>query len=140
MDIEADRRSAYWAARRVVELDERDPYGHFILSVTSLISGLHKPALAEAQRAIDLNPNFAYAHLGLGWVRVFIGHYVEAIDPLLRGMRLSPNDPLTFLFLYFLALAYYHQRDYEQAVSYAQRGFALRQVYILYRTLLASFG
>jgi hypothetical protein len=55
-------------------------------------------------------------------------------------MRLSPNDPLTFLFFYFLALAHYHQHDYAQAVQMAQRGLALRRVYLLYEVLIAALG
>jgi adenylate cyclase len=139
-DVEADRHSAREAAQRAVELDDKDPYGHYVLTFACLNSGLHQQALAEAQRAIDLNPNFALVHLALGWVRVFIGHFAEAIDPLLRGMRLSPNDPLSFLFFYFLALAHYHQHDYAQAVQMAQRGLAVRRVYLLYEVLIAGLG
>jgi adenylate cyclase len=139
-DAEADRISALKAAQRAVELDDKDAYGHYVLTFACLSSRLHQQALAEAQRAIDLNPNFALVHLGLGWVRVFIGHFAQAIDPLLRGMRLSPNDPLTFLFLYFLALAHYHQHNYALAIQLAQRGLALRRVYLLYDVLLAALG
>jgi TolB-like protein len=139
-DVEADRRDAFEAAQRTAALDDKDPYGHYVLGLTSLISDLHQQALSESQRAIDLNPNFALAHFGLGWVRVFVGHFAAAVDPLLRCMRLSPNDPLTFLFLYFLALAHYHQHDYAQAIQLAQRGLALRRVYLLYQVLLAALG
>jgi adenylate cyclase len=139
-DVEADRCSGREAAQRAVELDDKDSYGHYVLTFACLNAGLHPQALAEAQRAIDLNPNFALVHLALGWVRVFIGHFPQAIDPLLHGMRLSPNDPLTFLFFYFLALAHYHQHDYAQAVQMAQRGLALRRVYLLYEVLIAALG
>jgi TolB-like protein/class 3 adenylate cyclase len=139
-DVDVDRRAAFEAAQRAVELDDKDAYTHYVLTFACLNSRLHQQALAEAQRAVDLNPNFALVHLGLGWVRVFIGHFAQAIDPLFRGMRLSPNDPLTFLFLYFLALAHYHQNDYAQAVQLAQRGLALRRVYLLYEVLLAALG
>jgi TolB-like protein/class 3 adenylate cyclase len=139
-DVEADRRSAHAAAQRAVELDGKDPYCHYLIGLASLISDLHQQALAETQRAIDLNPNFALAHMALGWVRVFIGHFAEAVEPLLRCMRLSPNDPLTFLFLYFVALAYYHQREYARAVEFAQRGLALRRVYPLYEILAAGLA
>jgi adenylate cyclase len=139
-DADADRRAGFEAAQRAVELDDKDPYGHYVLTFACLNSGLHQQALAEAQRAVDLNPNFALVHFGLGWIRVFVGHFAAAIDPLLRCMRLSPNDPLTFFFFYFLALAHYHQHDYAQAVQMAQRGLALRRIYPLYEILLAGLG
>jgi len=139
-DVEGERAEAYAAAQRAVELDERDPYAHYILALTSVISRQVQKGIAEAQRAIDLNPNFALGHFILGLARFFAHHFAEVPEPILRGMRLSPHDPLTFMYLNFLALAYYHQRDYEQARQYAERGLRLRRIYVLCHTLLASLG
>ena len=139
-DFDAEQRLELEAAQRAVELDDKEPYCHYVFSSASRSAGLHQQALAEAQRAIDLNPNFALAYYALGSVRVYVGHFAEAIDPLLRVMRLSPNEPIAFMLYYFLGLAHYHQHDYVQAVQLAERGLALRRIHALYGLLAASLG
>src|SRR5262249_34653930 len=139
-DVDAEQRSALEAAQRAVELDDKDPYSHYVFCLASRDARMHQRALAEAQRAIDLNTNFALAYYGLGAVRVYVGPSAEAIDRLLRCMRLSPNEPIAFISYYFLGLAHYHQHDYEQAVQLAERGLALRRIHALYRLLAASLG
>jgi adenylate cyclase len=97
-------------------------------------------ALAEAQRSIDLTPNFALGFFALGLVRVYIGHFREALDALLHCLRLSPNDPQAGAFLSFVALAHYHQENYEEAVHYGQLALSTRHHYNGLRVLLASLG
>ena len=101
---------------------------------------MHAQALAEAQRSIDLNPNFALGFFALGLVRVYIGHFTEALDSLLRGLRLNPNDPQAGSFLSFVALAHYHQENYEEAVHYGELAVRARRPYLALRALLASLG
>ena len=139
-DIDRDIDDAYAAAERAVSLDERDPYAHYALFLGSMATGRHEQALAEAQRAIDLNPNFALGHFALGWIRIYIGHFAEAVDPLLRSLRLGPNDPHSGLFFSMLALAHYHQQNFEEAAHYAERTLRGWPSYIRLRTLLACLG
>jgi adenylate cyclase len=137
---EADLEEAHKAALRAVALDERDPYTHYALCWTSLLKGRHAQALAEAQRSIDLNPNFALGYFVLGMVRVFIGHFEQALDPLLRSLRLNPNDPQASSFMSFVALAHYHQQNYEEALHFAERAVIGPRAYFSVRTLLATLG
>jgi adenylate cyclase len=101
---------------------------------------MHAQALAEAQRSIDLNPNFALGFFALGLVRIYIGHFREALDALLRYLRLSPNDPQVGNFLGTVALAHYHQENYEEALHYCQLKISTRRFYPALTTLLASLG
>jgi adenylate cyclase len=101
---------------------------------------MHSQALAAAQRSIDLNPNFALGFFSLGLVRVHIGHFSEALDSLLRSLRLNPNDPQAGSFLSFVALAHYHQENYEEAVHYGEQAVQARRPYLAVRALLASLG
>ena len=137
---EADLQAAFSAARRAVELDDKDPYAHYILSWVCLFLRKHDDALAEAQRAIDLTPNFALGYFMLGVVRVFMGRFDQAFDPFQRAMRLRPHEPLTYFFCYFFALAEYHQRHYEEAVKIANMGIGIRPAHMLHRILAASYG
>ncbi|QIG47583.1 hypothetical protein G5V57_07495 [Nordella sp. HKS 07] len=138
--IDQDLSAAYAAATRAVALDDRDAYTHYSLFGVNMLARQHEQALAEAQRAIDLNPNFALGYYALGWIRVYIGRFAEAIDPLLRSLRLSPNDPLAGFQVGWLALAKYHQGNYEEAVCYAERALRGRRIPVVFRTLLASLG
>ena len=139
-DVARDRQEGYAAAHRGVDLDNRDPYCFYALTLQRLISREQLKALESAQRAIDLTPNFAVGHFSLGWARLFVGHFSSAVDPLHRAMRLSPHDPINFSYLNALALAHYHQEDYEQALTYANRAYDLRRLYNTGRTLLACLG
>ncbi|WP_247277005.1 MULTISPECIES: adenylate/guanylate cyclase domain-containing protein [unclassified Bradyrhizobium] len=139
-DLTKDVSDIYTAAARAVALDDRDPYCHYALCWASLLRQMHSQALAEAQRSIDLNPNFALGFFSLGLVRVHIGHFTEALDSLLRSLRLNPNDPQAGSFLSFVALAHYHQENYEEAVHYGELAIQLRRPYLALRALLASLG
>jgi TolB-like protein/class 3 adenylate cyclase/Flp pilus assembly protein TadD len=139
-DPEREIAEACEAANRAVTLDDRDPYCHYALCLLSFLTRRYQQALSEAQRAIDLNPNFALGYFGLGWVRIYIGHFAEAIDPLLRCTRLNPNDPQLGMFMGIIALAHYHQQNYEEAAHYAERGLRGRRVYFVLRTYLATLG
>jgi tetratricopeptide (TPR) repeat protein len=135
-----DVSEIYAAAARSVSLDDRDPYCHYAFCWASLLRQMHTQALAEAQRSIDLNPNFALGFFSLGLVRVHIGHFTEALDSLLRSLRLNPNDPQAGSFLSFVALAHYHQENYEEAVHYGELAVRARRPYLALRALLASLG
>jgi TolB-like protein/Flp pilus assembly protein TadD len=139
-DLENDLAESYAAAARSVSLDDRDPYTHYALCWTSLVRHLHGQALEEAQRSIDLNPNFALGFFALGLVRVHIGHFREALDSLLRSLRLNPNDPQAGSFLSFVALAHYHQENYEEALHYSQLAVRPRHLHLGLRILLACLG
>ncbi|MGR8950694.1 MAG: adenylate/guanylate cyclase domain-containing protein [Gammaproteobacteria bacterium] len=139
-DVKQDLAAAYAAAQHAVELDDRDPYSHFIFANTSMQTGRHRQALVEAQRAIDLSPNFALAHMALGLSRIFIGHFAEALDPLLRCLRLSPQDPMAFEFKSLIALSHYQLGNYKEAVYFAESALRSRRIYTVMRTLAASLG
>jgi len=139
-NLEADRQAAYAAARRAVELDDKEPYTHYILAWISLLMREHDNAVAEAQKSIDLSPNFGLSYFALGAARVFIGRFDQALDPIQRAMRLSPHEPLNFFFANVLALAHYQQGRYEEAAKAARMGIGFRPFHTLYRTLAACYG
>jgi adenylate cyclase len=139
-DLATDVSDIYAAAGRSVTLDDRDPYSHYAFCWANLLKRMHAQALAEAQRSIDLNPNFALGFFSLGLVRIYIGHFTEALDSLLRSLRLNPNDPQAGSFLSFVALAHYHQENYEEAVHYGELAVRGRLSYLALRSLLASLG
>jgi adenylate cyclase len=139
-EVDRERREGMNAAQRAVDLDDRDPYCFYAMTLHRLLSREQYKALEAAQRAIDLTPNFASGHFALGWARIFVGHFEQAKDPLLRAMRLSPHDPILFSYLNALALAHYHLEQYDDALVRAEQAFQLRRLYNTGRTLLACLG
>ena len=139
-NIDRDLAEICAAARRAVELDDRDPYAHYVAFGCHMLSGRNEKALAAAQRAIDLNPNFALGHLALGRARIQLGHFAEALEPMQAVMRLTPHDPMIPLFLGRIALAHYHLANYEEAVRQAERAQEIRPIYFTSVVLLASLG
>jgi adenylate cyclase len=139
-NFDQDLTDGYLAAAHAATLDERDPYSQYALFLFSVLTRRHDQALTQAQRSIDLSSNFSLGYFALGWIRIYIGHFPEAIDPILRSHRLNPNDPQSGAHLAIVGLAYYHQRDYETALRYAERGPRRRRHPLVLRTLLASLG
>jgi TolB-like protein/Tfp pilus assembly protein PilF len=139
-DVGADRQAGYEAARRAVELDDKDPTAHFLKASHSLLNMDHRDCLASAERAVDLAPNFAMCHFVLGRVRLFLGQFEQAIEAFQIAMRLSPYEPLIHLFCIHLALAHYHQGHYAQAEEIARIGIGLRPTRMAYRVVAACCG
>ena len=106
-DPAADLREAVKSSLRGVQLDEKDPYGHYALSMSYLFSGALEQAIEAAQKAVQMSPSLALAHMGLGMARLYAGDAVGSIEPLERGLRLNPFDPQNFHWFRSLALANY---------------------------------
>jgi TolB-like protein len=106
-DPAADLREAVKSSLRGVQLDEKDPYGHYALSMSYLFSGALEQAIQAAEKAVQISPSMALAHLGVGMARLYAGDAAGSIEPLERGLRLNPFDPQNFHWFRSLALAYY---------------------------------
>ena len=81
----------------------------------------HEQALAEAQRAIDLNPNFALGYFALGWIRSLSW----GVPPMRSTRSCGANGSTQTIrksdtYLGQTALAYYHLKNYEEAVRRAR--------------------
>ena len=139
-NIDADRQAGYAAARRAVELDDKDPTALLLQASHCLLNLDHGYSLASAQRAVDLAPNLAMGHFVLGGARLFFGQFEQAIGSFQRAMRLSPYEPLTYVFCIHLALAHYHQGHYAEAAEIARTGIGLRPTRMAYRVLAACCG
>jgi tetratricopeptide (TPR) repeat protein len=69
----ADLKEGSHAALKAVQLDERNPYSHYALAVTSVFSGAPGRAILAAETAIKLSPSFALGYLALGFAHLNLG-------------------------------------------------------------------
>jgi adenylate cyclase len=125
-DRAADLREGCEAALKAVQLDERNPYAHYAVVITSVFSGALERAIQAAETAIKLSPSFALGYLALGFARLNSGKAIEALDPYERGLRLNPHDPQSFSWLQGFALAQYFAGHREAALQAATRALNIR--------------
>src|SRR5258708_28020304 len=136
-DRAADLQEGTEAALKAVQLDERDPYAHYTLAITSVFAGALERASRAAETAIALSPCFALGHLALGFARLLAGNAVEAVGAFEHGLRLSPFDPQSFVWLGNLALAQYFSGHREAALQSALRSFSIRPDWVPALVMLA---
>ena len=122
----ADLQEGLNAALQAVRLDDKNPYSHYALAITSIYSGDLEQAKRAAEQAIELSPSFALGHLNLGMGRLFSGDALGAIACLRHGLRLSPYDPQNFVWYRLLALAYVFAGEPQKAIEAATKALKIR--------------
>ena len=126
-------------ATRAVELDDRNPYAHWALSIINLHLRRHDMAIREAERSISLAPNLAEGHESLGNTLHYSGRSEEALACFDRAMALNPYYP--DLWLHFQAQAMFQLGRYEEAVISLKRRLVRNPGTDVSRVLLAaSYG
>jgi TolB-like protein len=128
------------AAFAAVRLDERNPYAHYGLAITSCAAGELQQAARAGMRAIELSPGFALGHLVLGLARLYAGNAEEARRCLLYGLRLNSSDPHNVAWLDFLALAHLFTGHTEEAVEAAAEALHLRPAWQVTLEAMAICG
>ena len=129
------------SARRAVERDGEDPWGHLALGFVHMLSRNFRPAVDELEEALWLNPNFALAHMVLGAAYGFGGAGDEGLRHLATGMRLSPRDPHQSLYLSASGLCHFVAGRPAESVALNRRAVQLRPRFTsAWRSLAASAG
>jgi TolB-like protein len=125
-DESDDLREGISAALTAVRLDDKNPYAHYALAITSTFACEFGQAIRAAERAIELSPGFALGHLVLGMARLFSGDPARGAFALERGLTLNPHDPQNFVWHNVLAVAYLFDLQRERALQSAMNALKLR--------------
>lgn len=120
-DARPAMEAAYALARRAVQLDDRNEYGHWALGISCWGLFKYDESLAALERAVDLNPNCSLAHGSLGTLLGILGRSEEAIENQKIAIRSNPLDPSIFFRFSGLALANYMAGEYQSAIKWAER-------------------
>ena len=129
------------AARRAVERDGEDPWGHLALGFVYMLTRQSGPAIGELEEAIWLNPNFALAHMVLGCAHGFDGAGDDGLRHLATGTRLSPRDPHQSLHQSASGLCHFVAGRYPECLALNRRAVQLRPRFTsAWRTLAAVAG
>jgi adenylate cyclase len=109
------------AAKRAVELDEKDSLGHCMIGRILCMYGQHDASIAASERALDLNPNSFIVRLSMGFVLAWAGCNDEAVAHFDEALRLSPNDPAGWAGENVKAACLAGLERYDEALAAAQR-------------------
>lgn len=127
---------AFDLARRGVELDDAEPWAHWVLSMVHAHRKECPEALAEIERALKLDPNFAAGYGGLGISLLWRGQPVEALEAFAAGARLDPHYP--DIMLHMSARAHFLLGEYERGSEILEQRIARNPSTDISRVLLAS--
>lgn len=125
-DPQADLREGLAAAFEAIRLDERSPYAHYALAITSAYAGDPEQSARAARRALEINPSFALGHLVLGMALLFAGRTQPAIDALEHGLELNAFDPQNFVWYSLLSVAQHLVGRFDLARQAAERACGIR--------------
>jgi adenylate cyclase len=106
-------------AKKSVEMNDKDPNVHSLLSLLSLIQGDHEKAVEEGRKAIALGPSEAESHLLFGEVLYQSGNFEKAVKMCEIAIRLHPYTPLYYLG--HTLNAYYWVGRYDESLALAER-------------------
>ena len=113
------------SAERAIEIDARDPLGHWSLGRARILARDEEHAVDDLQRSIELSPSFAHGHYSLGLAMMNIGRNTESFAAIGDGRRLSPYDPMAFAMIGCQGINLAKLGRFDEAADYLDRGNAL---------------
>ncbi len=131
-------------AERAIELDPRDPDGHYVLSLPAQFLEQHRRADEALRHCLRLTSSYAPAHGLLAMWCVRRGDVEQARAHCAQAFSLSPLEPLRVIWHAVLAEACLVTGDAQGAFDEAQRGMAVNpahgQLYMFGAAAAARLG
>jgi tetratricopeptide (TPR) repeat protein len=109
-----------------VQIDDQDSWAHHTRAAVLGSAGRLAEAEAHLNRALKINPYFAAALGDMTRIRVFSGNYSGAAEFAELAIEVSPRDPHLGLWYYWIALLFFAQRRYEEAIIWLDKSAAVR--------------
>jgi TolB-like protein/class 3 adenylate cyclase/Flp pilus assembly protein TadD len=109
------------AAKRAIELDDKDANGYFTIGRVHLARREYGLAIDALRYALELNPCLAVTYCGLGDSLAYEGRLDEAIEQFEVAIKLSPHDPFRWAFYSYRSLAHLFRCEFEEAASWARK-------------------
>ena len=109
------------AAKRAIELDDRDAQAHAALGYIYRFTGDSEPAIANLERAVLLNPNNARIRLELAHTYDWFRMQNEALPHIEMALKLSPRDPMLQNMYFYKGHILFHLGRHEEALEAARQ-------------------
>ena len=116
-------------AHRAIVADPDDGRSYMLAGIAEL--WLRRPDQARTllERAIALNPSLSMAYAQLGTRFNLVGEPAAALEQLRTAQRLSPNDTHLFIMIGQMALAFWMQDKWAEAIEHADQSLSRRPGY-----------
>lgn len=132
---------ALTAAKRAIELDDKDANSYFTIGRVYLARREYDLAIDALQHAVELNPSLAVSYCGLGDSLAYEGRLDEAIEQFEIAIRLSPHDPFRWAFYSYRSLAHLFRGEIPDAVFWARKAVQIPNAQYWARAhLVAALG
>ena len=116
---------AMLAANKAIKLDPTNHEAYNALSLLYLYQAWDWPKSEEAfENAIASNPNNAIAHAHFAWYHILFEDMKKSIFHAKKAVML---EPLSASYTAWLALLYYHNKEYDEAESWAMKSLDLKE-------------
>jgi class 3 adenylate cyclase/TolB-like protein len=116
-------------AHRAIQADPDDGRSYMLAGIAEM--WLRRPDQARTllERAIALNPSLSMAYAQLGTRFNLVGEPAAALEQLRTAQRLSPNDPHLFFMIGQMALSFWMQDKWTDAIEHADQSLIRRPGY-----------
>jgi tetratricopeptide (TPR) repeat protein len=129
-------RDARAAALRALAVDDRSADAQVALGNVLIFAEWDWPGGERClRRALEVNPNHLQGQLIYGRLLDALGRSREALEMKLRAFECDPLSPLVHV---QIALCYWNQRRYDDAIEWANKALALDPKHLLAREFLAG--
>ncbi len=129
-------RDARTAALRALAVDDRSADAQVALGNVLIFAEWDWPGGERClRRALEINPNHLQGQLIYGRLLDALGRSKEALEMKLRAFECDPLSPLVHV---QIALCYWNQRRYDDAIEWANKALALDPKHLLAREFLAG--
>lgn len=126
-------------AKRAIEIDPEEPFGHVAAAGAALFQGDFDLAVGAGRKALSLSPDSGYCLYTLAVMFCTVGHPQEAVPLLERAIRLDPG--YSHQYLQFLGQAHFLLRNFETAaLMFRERVHLYNETDIGRGWLAASLG
>ena len=116
-------------AHRAIGADPDDGRSYMLAGVAELWLRRPDPARTLLERAIGLNPSLSMAYAQLGIRFNLVGEPARALEQLRTAQRLSPNDTHLFIMIEQMALSFWMQDKWAEAIEHADQSLIRRPGY-----------
>ena len=129
-------RDARTSALRALAVDDRSADAQVALGNVLIFAEWDWPGGERClRRALEINPNHLQGQLIYGRLLDALGRSREALEMKLRAFECDPLSPLVHV---QIALCYWNQRRYDDAVEWANKALALDPKHLVAREFLAG--